>query len=203
LKLLPVGLFLLSGCAALNASVIFQPGNHPGLDEENVLFNQNGLIVGPAFTVTGEIESEYLVYFISDENLLTPSLGQARVAAQDSAFRQLEINLGTNVFTGIIFDLNTVNSTPGIAVITVTEVTGPGAIYLFPVAQGQNFLTITGLNGGFLESVSISSTVDVNDIRQTRISGAGEGAVPEPGTYLLCALGFGFIGLARKFGRRI
>jgi hypothetical protein len=199
LRLLPVGLFLLSGCVALNASVIFQPGNHPGQDEENVLFNQNGLILGPAFTVTGEIKSEYLVYFMSDENLFTPSLGQARVAAQDGAFRQLEISLGENVFNDIIFNLNTPNSTPGIAVITVTEVAGPGAIYLFPVAQGQNFLTIAGLNGGFLRSVSISSTVDINDIRQTRISGAGETVVPEPGTYMLWALGFGLTGLIRKF----
>jgi len=202
LRLFPAGLFLLLGYGAVNASIIFEPGNHPGPNEENVLFNQGGLISGPALTVTGEIQSEYLISFTSSENLFTPSIGQARVAAQDGAFRQLEISLGDDVFNDIIFNLNTLNSTPGIAVITVTEVAGPGAIYLFPVAQGENFLTITTLNGGFLKSVSISSTVDVNDIRQTRISGAGEGVVPEPGTYMLFATGFGLIGLARKFGRR-
>ena len=199
LKRLSAGLLLLIGCGALNASIVFEPGNHPGLNEENVLFNQNGLILGPALTVTGEIESEYLINFTSNENLFTPSIGQARVAAQDGAFTQLAISLGANVFTDIIFNLNTDNSTPGIAVITVTEVAGPGAIYLFPVAQGQNFLTIAAINGGFLKSVDITSTVEVNDIRQIRISGAGEGVVPEPGTYLLFTTGFGLIGLARKF----
>ena len=202
MRLLPVALILLSGCVAVNASIIFQRGNHPGVNEENVLFNQNGLILGPALTVTGQIESEYIISFTSNENLFTPSIGQARVAAQDGAFRQLQISLGDDVFNDIIFNLNTVNSTPGIAVITVTELVGPGAIYLFPVAQGQNFLTITALDAGFLKSVSISSTVDISDIRQTRISGAGEVVVPEPGTYMLFATGFGLIGLARKFGRR-
>jgi hypothetical protein len=198
LKRFSAGLFLLIGCGALNASIIFEPGNHPGLNEENVLFNQNGLILGPALTVTGEIDPEYLITFTSDENLLTPSIGQARVAAQDGAFRQLEISLGADVFTDIIFNLNTDNSTPGVATITVTEVAGPGATFLFPVAQGQNFLTITDTDGGFLKLVRLASTVDVNDIRQTRISGAGESTVPEPATYMLLAMGLGLIGLAPK-----
>jgi hypothetical protein len=85
-----------------------------------------------------------------------------------------------------------------VATITVTEVAGPGATFLFPVAQGQNFLTITDTDGGFLQLVRLASTVDVNDIRQTRISGAGESTVPEPATYMLLAMGLGLIGLAPK-----
>jgi hypothetical protein len=84
------------------------------------------------------------------------------------------------------------------ATITVTEVSGPGGTFVLPVAQGQNFLTIVATNGEFLKSVSITSTVDVNDIRQTRISGAGEGNVPEPRASLLLATGLGLIGLALK-----
>ena len=153
---------------------------------------RTALILGPALTVTGEIQSDYLISFTSNENLVTPSLGQARVAAQDGAFTQLGISLGGDVFTDIIFNLNTDNSTPGVATITVTEVSGPGATYMFPVAQGQNFLTITDTNGGFIKAVSIASTVDVNDIRQTRISGAGTSdveTVPEPRS--LHAAGYG------------
>ena len=201
MKLFSAGLFLLAGCGAMNAAIIFEPGNHPQADEENVLLNQVGLILGPALTVTGEIHSEYLISFASNENLVTPSLGQARVAAEDGAFTQLGISLGADVFTDIIFNLNTDNSTPGTALITVTEVAGPGGTFVLPVSHGQNFLTILATNGEFIKSVSITSTVDVNDIRQTRISGAGEGesAVPEPSTYMLLAAGLGLIGLARKF----
>jgi hypothetical protein len=202
LKRFSAGLFLLIGCGALHASIIFEPGNHPGLNEENVLFNQDGLILGPALTVTGEIDSDYLISFTSNENLLTPSIGQARVAAQDGAFTQLAISLGSDVFTDIIFNLNTDNSTPGVATITVTEVDGPGATFLFPVSHGQNFLTITDTDGGFLKLVSITSTVAVNDIRQTRISGAGENVVPEPATYMLFAMGLGFIVWARPSSGR-
>jgi hypothetical protein len=190
-RLLP-GLFLLVGCGAMNASIIFTPGNNPEATEQNVLFNQAGLILGPAVTVTGEIESDYLISFTSNENLLTPSLGQARVAAQDGAFRQLDISLGGDVFTDIIFNLNTDNSTPGEATITVTDVAGPGGTFVLPVAQGENFLTILATNGEFIKDVSITSTVDINDIRQTRISGAGEGesVVPEPRNWLLLATGW-------------
>ena len=204
MRLFSAGIFLLIGCSVMNASVIFTPGNNPESDEQNVLFNQDGLILGPALTVTGEIESDYVISFTSNENLVTPSLGQALVAAQDGAFTQLGISLGGDVFTDIIFNLNTDNSTPGIATIIVTEVSGPGATYMFPVAQGQNFLTITDTDGGFIKAVSIASTVDVNDIRQTRISGAGTSeleTVPEPRNFTLLATGMGLIGLARKFKR--
>jgi len=197
---LSAGLLLLAGCGALNAAISFTPGNNPEPNEQNVLFNQDGLISGPALTVTGEIESDYVISFTSSESLFTPSIGQARVAAQDGGFTQLGISLGDSVFTDIIFNLNTDNSTPGMAIITVTEVAGPGGTFELPLAEGSNFLTITATNGGFLKSVSIISSVDVNDIRQTRISGAGEGesVVAEPRACLLLATGLGLIGLARK-----
>ena len=205
MKRLSAGLFLLVACGAVNASVIWEPGNHPETNEQNVVFNQSGLDLGPALTVMGETQSGYLVSFTSNENLFAPSLGQARVAAEDGAFTQLGIALGGDVFTGIIFNLNTENSTQGVVTIVVSELAGPGATFVFPVAQGQNFLTITATNGEFLKSVSITSTVDVNDIRQTRISGAGEAqaVVPEPDTYLLLATGLGWIGLAGKFAKTL
>jgi hypothetical protein len=200
-RMLP-GLFLLAGCGAIHAAIVFEPGNHPEANELSILFNQDGLILGPALSVTGETQQyNYVVNFTSNESLVAPSLGQARVAAQDGAFTQLGIDLGTSIFTDIIFNLNTDNSTPGMATITVTEVAGPGATFLLPVAQGENFLTIIATNGEFIKSVGIASTVDVNDVRQTRISGAGTSSVPEPRNYTLLATGMGLIGLARGFKR--
>jgi hypothetical protein len=208
MRLFSAGIFLLIGCSVMNASIIFTPGNNPEPNEQNVLFNQDGLILGPALTVTGETQQfNYVVDFTSNEDLVVPSLGQARVAAQDGAFTQLGINLATGDFTDIIFNLNTDNSTPGTATITVAEVAGPGATYMLPVGQGQNFLTILATNGDLIKAVSIASTVDVNDIRQTRISGAGTGgglsAIPEPRNFMLLATGMGLIGLARKFRRNL
>ena|SRR5947207_13765393 len=138
MKLLSAGLFLLIGCGAMNASIIFTLGNNPQPGEENVLFNAPGLISGPALTVTGTTQtSNFLVNFTSNENLVTPSQGQARVEAQDGAFRTLGINLGTGSFTDIIFNLNTANATPGTATITVTEAVGPGGTFVLPVANGR------------------------------------------------------------------
>jgi PEP-CTERM motif len=179
-RLLPVGLFLLIGCVAANATIIFTVGNNPQTNEENVLFNQSGLIGGPALTVTGAPQqSNFLVNFTSNENLDTPSAGQARVEGTDGDFTLLGINLGTSTFTDIIFNLNTVNGTPGIATITVTEKVGPGGTFALPVGNGSNFLTITTAGGELMTGISISSTVQINDIRQTRISGAAN-VVPEP-----------------------
>jgi PEP-CTERM motif len=181
-RLLPVGLFLLLGCVAANATIIFTVGNNPQVDEENILFNLPGLIPGPALTVTGETQqSNFIVNFTSNENLDTPSAGQARVQADDGAFRLLGINLGTGTFTDIIFNLNTLNSTAGTATITVTQAVGPNATFDLAVGTGSNFLTITTAGGELIKTVSIASNVDINDIRQTRISGAAGGIlIPEP-----------------------
>ncbi|MCU1340096.1 MAG: protein sorting domain protein [Bryobacterales bacterium] len=198
------GIFLL-GCGALNASIIFTPGNNPQSNEENVLFNLSGLIGGPALTVTGQTQqSGFLVNFTGTENLITPSAGQARVEASDGAFTQLGINLGTTAtFTDIIFNLNTVNSTPGTATITVTEVGGPGATFALPVGAGSNFLTITTAGGELMTGVTISSNVAINDIRQTRISGAAAvQAIPEPISSALVGTGLISLFFIRRRARR-
>jgi len=201
-RLFSVGLLLL-GCGALNATIVFTPGNDPQADEENVLFNLPGLIAGPATTVTGQTQqSSFQVFFTGTENLVTPSAGQARVEAADGAFTTLGINLGTGTFTDIIFNLNTVNSTPGTATVTVSQKVGADQVFLLPVAQGSNFLTIVAINGELMTGVGISSTVAINDIRQTRISGAAASTViPEPISSAL--IGTGLISLAFLRRRRV
>ena len=203
MKLLSAGMLLLFGCGAMNATIIFTVGNNPQTGEENVLFNLPGLTAGPATTVTGETQTtNFLVNFTSNENLVTPSDGQARVEGADGDFTLLGINLGTNTFTDIIFNLNTVNAIAGIATISVTEASGPGGSFDLPVAAGSNFLTVTVADSELITGVNISSTTQINDIRQTRISGAGGGSIqstPEPAT--LAMTGLGLLGLG-IYGRR-
>ena len=60
-------------------------------DVENVLFNEASLIA-TGTTVQGITnQTGSIVNFISNENLLTPPSGQARIEAQDGAFDNLVI----------------------------------------------------------------------------------------------------------------
>ena len=72
-------------------------------------------------------------------------------------------------------------------------------------ASGQNFFTITAVNGQRISSVNFTTTVamvitNVDDVAQIRIGGAQQTVVPEPTTMLL--LGTGIAGIAAKVRRR-
>ena len=80
------GLLLFGMAADARADIIFSINQGSIQPDENVLFNEPGLISGPALTVTGETNNTGVgVSFTSDELLVTPSQGAARVAGADGA----------------------------------------------------------------------------------------------------------------------
>jgi hypothetical protein len=186
------------------AGVVFLPGNNPQIDEENILFNGVGSISGPALTVTGRTtQSDLLVNFLGQENLVTPANGQARVAAEDGAFTFLSISLPGGTFHDFILNINQnrANGFGGVAHVVVDLLGAPDVAYDFDLADtnGQNFLTIRTSLGDRIECISFTSSVVVAfvDFRQNRISGA-ELTVAEPGTLALVAVAFLGIATSRR-----
>ncbi|MEO8407021.1 MAG: PEP-CTERM sorting domain-containing protein [Oxalobacteraceae bacterium] len=198
-------------CAGIaSATIIFETGNNPQADEQNILFNGPGTISGPALTVTGRTnQTDTVVAFTSSENLVTPASGQARVEGADGAFQDLSVYLQAGgTFSDLIFNLNTPNAEDGNALITVHQLVGADATYNLALGNGQNFLTILAIDGQRITSVDINSGIGVNmvnidDGRQFRISGIqGPTTVPEPAAVWL--LGIGLLGMAgmRRKGKR-
>ncbi len=185
-----IGAITLLGASIANATIIYTPGNFPQPNEENILYNQPGLLSGPALTVTGTTQqSGFTISFNSNENLFTPAQGQSRVQAQDGGFALLNFTLPGATLQDVIFNLNSVNQAAGTATVTVTEFDGGGSNFALALGNGSNFLTIFGINGDLISSVRISSSIDITDNRQVRVSGAAPRTppnnVPEPSTLLL------------------
>lgn len=88
------GALLLCGATYAQADIIFNAGQSGGGTVDNVLFNQqpNNQTGNPVFgniSVTGNPA----VRFSSNENLITPSGGQARIEAVDGGLSFLDVSL--------------------------------------------------------------------------------------------------------------
>jgi hypothetical protein len=205
---LALAVFAIVSVAAGTAKadiVVITGVNNQGTD--NVLLNP----ATDVLTVTGTVgQNDLLVNFSSSSGsglLNANPSGQATVSGGtgNTALTQLTFGLANNdTFTRAVFNINA--GTDGSVLIHVEGVNIDGGFFEdeFVVdANGQNFFTITAINGQLINSISLTAIEGAvfQDIRQVRLGGDEIAeTIPEPATMIL--LGSGLVGVAARMRKR-
>lgn len=204
---LTLAIFGIVGVVAGTAKadiVVITGVNNQGTD--NVLLNP----ATDVLTVTGTVgPGNLLVNFTSSSGsglLNANPSGQATVSGGtgNTALTQLSFGLASgDTFTRAVFNINA--GTDGTVLIHITGINIDGGFFedTFEVdANGENFFTVTAINGQFIQTISLTAMDGAvfEDVRQVRLGGGEIGEIPEPASMLL--LGSGLVGVAAGFRKR-
>ena len=185
---------------AVSAATI-TAGNQGSLADENIQFREPGL-ASTGLIVEGLTNQTDTVFeFESNETLVNPASGQARVEAQDGIFNTLVFRPAdpTVTFTSLVFNINLAgNGTPGAtgdATIVAVEVGGEETTATFTGNAAEGFFTVKIDSTVPLTSVRFTSTFGFQDIAQFRVGGV---AVPEPMALAAATLGLPLLARRRR-----
>ena len=191
------------GSQAASAATIISCGGASSCitDTDNVLLDSaTGVMVGTGETNTTPAAS---VEFTSTTDLLNlDASGQATISAVDEVLNSLTFTLlGGAIFERAEFNLFNGAANP----LSVTIMTNTGSSETFDIANanGANRFGITADAGESLSSVTFTSAVGFDSLRQLRIGGVTTpGAIPEPATWLMMLIGFGLLGGVMRAAKR-
>jgi len=169
--------------ATAHATILFQTGNHPQPNEENILFGakESGTSI---LGYTNQSDVGVTFATLTGQTLLQNASGQADIycsancidgGKSNTASQLNSLNITVASGYGATDFIGNLNFGEGTAQIAVTDQTGATFDYL--LGNGQNYFTLTAIDNEVITNIQITEATNStnpfgwNDFKQPRISG--------------------------------
>ena len=201
---------LLAVATPSRADIVVTDGNGAGNFTSNVLFKTKQDSTHSATGFSNDNPQPEIMTFTSADFFKTSAQGQATLSQVDSQteFNELTITssgVASAGFTRLILNINaaadgTVTFDANDPFLVNNQLVN--TVTLNVSGSGQNRFLFTAINGEVLTTLSLTSSVQLQDVEQVRVDFAGRvGAVPELSTWGMFLVGFagvGFLAYRRK-----